>query len=117
MEKFLKKPAEETEIPAEPPAAVQSASDPTKEGPPPALHCCYRCQLVKAEGRCVGRQKKIWYCKECQNFDEKLKRITSGSVIGKMFKDMDKDEQDEFRANYKDMNAAALRNQLTVTFT
>ena len=49
--------------------------------------------------------------------DEKIRKFTAGKVIGKMWKDMDKDETVAFRAEVASLDATALKDSLAVQFS
>ena len=59
----------------------------------------------------------MWYCRCCAVLDEKIRKLTAGKVIGKMWKDMDKEEAVAFRAEVASLDAAALKDSLTVQFS
>ncbi len=84
---------------------------------PEGTRCCYKCRLFKSNGFGTGRGKKTWVCLDCNSLEARIRRLTEGKAIQKMWKDMDPDEKISWRAEHSALEGACLKDQLSVTFT
>ena len=77
----------------------------------------YKCLRWKKEGYAVGMKKCVWVCRTCNALESRIRRMCEGKEIFKMWCNMDPAERQAWRAENGELVHAALKDQLSVTFT
>ena len=65
----------------------------------------------------TGRGKKLFVCTSCNNLEGRIRRLTEGAAISKLWRDMDSEEKIAWRAENSALAGHALKERLSVTFT